>query len=136
MKKIISLILIAAFVLTLALTLVSCDTIDSYKDRLEEADYEVEVSDDEDEIEAWAESADVDADDIKSILVAANEDFESVTIIECKSSSAANDLYDSLEDDIKDIEEAYELIGKTFVAEVKGSFFIFGDEAAVEDAIG
>ena len=139
MKKIISLILIAATLLLLCVTLASCASLESYKDTLKEEGYKVKIYDDEDDIEDWADAYDVDADDydVKQILDATHKKKGYwLVIVECGSSSKAEDLLDDLDDVIEYGEESFELMGWDFVAETNGNFVFFGEERAVEAALG
>ena len=124
MKRILALILM----LTLAVfCFASCASISKFEDKLDDADYEVEVMDDEDDIEAMFESLDLDYDDykVKEILTAYNEDYESITIIKCgmfKAGKLVKELEDALED-MKDIK-----------IEKKGSCVLIGSKKAIKDA--
>ena len=126
MKRILALILM----LTMAVfCFASCASISKFEDKLDDADYEVEVMDDEDDIEAMFESLDLDYDDykVKEILVAYSEDGESVSIIKCGMFKAGKL--------VKELEEIYEeLEVDDMKIEKKGSCVIVGTKKAIKAA--
>ncbi len=126
MKKILALMLMLCMT---ALCFVSCASISKFEDKLEDADYEVEVIDDEDDIEAMFETLDLDYDDykVKEILTAANEDFESVSIIKCGMFKAGK-----LAKDIEEFFEESEL--DEMKVEKKGSCVLIGSKKAIKAA--
>ena len=144
MKKIISLLLI----LTMAVfCFASCGSskkddeksssykMSDFEKNLEKEDYEVEVTDDEDEIEEMFEMLNLDYSDykVKEILVAYNEDGESVTIIKCGSEKNADKLSDDMKDSLEDLED---LLGDTMQIKVEGSFVLIGTKTAINAAKG
>ena len=72
MKKLLRSLLAVMLVAMMAIAFTSCAKPDKVKDKLKDMDYEVELVDDEDELEEFAEMMDVDG--ITAVLTAWSEE--------------------------------------------------------------
>ena len=130
MKKIISFLLI---ICTLALCFTSCASLKSYEKNLGKGYKTSEL--DEDEIEDLADTFDIDMDDygVKAVIEAKDKkDGYSAYIIQCKSSKAAKELVDDLDDTL----ELMESLSIEVDAVADGKYVIVGYEDVVDDALG
>ena len=99
MKKLLRSLLAVMLVAMMAIAFTSCAKPDKVKDKLKDMDYEVELVDDEDELEEFAEMMDVDG--ITAIIEAWSEEDEDagyVTIIWFEKKADAEDALDAIED--------------------------------------
>lgn len=126
MKRILALILMLCLSV---LCFASCASISKFEDKLDDADYDVDTTDDEDDIEELFEALDLDYDDykVKEVLMAYNEEYESVTIIKCGMFKAGKL--------VKDLEDAYEELEiDDMKIEKKGSCVLVGSKKAIKAA--
>ena len=131
MKRILALILMLCMSV---LCFASCASISKFEDKLDDADYEVDTTDDEDDIEDLIEVFDLDYDDYKvKVILYGVFMSRDVFVIKCSSSSNAKKLK-------SDMNEASAELGQLMGGmEIKaeGSFVILGsDSAAIDAALG
>ena len=122
--------IVSLLILCLALIVicfVSCASTDTFEERLEKEDYQIELAD----AESVEYLADIDSDDykIKKVLLATmNEDadLEAVYIVQCGNPFAAMKLVDDLKDEL----DGYSEIKQSF------NFVIIGSEESIAVALG
>lgn len=132
MKKIVAFLLAVC----LCVGLCACASMDSFKDNLGD-NYKKTILD-EDDLEGYAELLGLDADDykIKSALEATHKKKGTgVVIIECGSAELAEELADDAEDMVEYLTKSYGS-AYTFGHAIKGRFVLFGEENAIDDALG
>lgn len=131
MKKIVAFLLVVC----LCIGLCACASMDTFKDNLG-SDYRKTELDDDD-LEAYEEMLDIDADDydVKSAIQAVHKKKgTTVVIIECGSNAKANELSDDAEDIIDFLKKSYSS-SYSFGISVEGRFVLLGEESAIEDAL-
>lgn len=127
MKKILALML----VLVMMLSFVSCTKkAEFFEENLEDADYEVEVTDDEDALEELAEEMEIDGG-IKYMVTGVMVDLDITNILDSEGEYISIICFEK-SSDAKDMEEDAKEDDEDMIVERKGKILIV---ASSEDAI-
>ena len=130
MKKLIKLSALALVLIMMVAAFASCaapakDPKDAKK-ALEDADYEVMLIDDKDALKYAG------VDGLTAYLSAVNEDEEAIVIYYFEDKDAANDAWEDIEKEVKEIQEEEEDL--EIVVKKSGSMIWYGTKAAIKAA--
>ena len=140
MKKLLRSLLAVMLIAMMALSFTSCAKPEKVEDKLKDMDYDVELYDDEDDLEDWADI--MDCGDLKAVLEVECEEEDcwcEATIFWFEKKDDAKDFVEEMEKYIKELKKEMEEWGDYMDDEIpevasKGKVVVFGYGDAFDDA--